>query len=670
MVTATRTLGEASLASLVQRIRRVHITWLAIIAGTIALGVYGREGTFAPLVSYPEHWIIPLEDVISRFMDWLVHDLSFGLFTFHQLTRWIAKVLSLPLDFLQALLSTGTKFTPGGTTVNVPPVSWIGGTIAVVLIGLRYGGRRLAILLGASAVYLVVFGQLVSAMDTLASILVSVPLGVAGGLWLGISAYRSPAVSRVVTPALDFMQTVPIFAYLVPILVLFGFGPISAMIGTVVYAMPPMVRVTILALERVPYEIVEYSHMAGCSPRQRMWKVLLPAAKPTLMVGVNQVIMLSLNMVIIASMIGAGGLGHDVLAALHNLAIGQGAAAGIAITVIAIALDQLSNAVVQSETLEVQRPRWYRDRYLAGAVGAVVIFTIVSAAVPALAHYPEAWRISFNEPVNNAVTWVNVHWGAALYQLKAVLLIHVLVPLKRFMLTIPWFGVVAGLGLLAYQMGRWKVAVPVIGWGIFLAITGYWSEAIIAVYLCGVSVIVCCLVGIPLGMLTGLKPNVERVLKPVLDLLQTLPSFVYLIPVVMLFQVGSFAGMIAIVLYAIVPAVRYTAHGIRSVPEEVLEASRMSGCSGWQMLWKVRMPLALPEIMLGVNQTVMMALSMLVITALIGTTGLGQQVYIALTKADTGMGLVAGTCVAAIAIVTDRIIGAWARRRKEELGLA
>jgi len=138
----------------------------------------------------------------------------------------------------------------------------------------------------------------------------------------------------------------------------------------------------------------------------------------------------------------------------------------------------------------------------------------------------------------------------------------------------------------------------------------------------------------------------------------------------MLFQVGSFAGMIAIVLYAIVPAVRYTAHGIRSVPEEVLEASRMSGCSGWQMLWKVRMPLALPEIMLGVNQTVMMALSMLVITALIGTTGLGQQVYIALTKADTGMGLVAGTCVAAIAIVTDRIIGAWARRRKEELGLA
>ena len=127
------------------------------------------------------------------------------------------------------------------------------------------------------------------------------------------------------------MQTVPVFAYLLPILFLFGFSPVSALLATVIYAMPPMVRVTLLALRGVPPEIVEFGRMAGCTPRQLTWRVMIPAARAPLMVGVNQVIMLSLNMVIIASMIGAGGLGYDVLAALRRLDIGAGLEAGVAI---------------------------------------------------------------------------------------------------------------------------------------------------------------------------------------------------------------------------------------------------------------------------------------------------------------------------------------------------
>ena len=152
-----------------------------------------------------------------------------------------------------------------------------------------------------------------------------------------------------------------------------------------------------------------------------------------------------------------------------------------------------------------------------------------------------------------------------------------------------------------------------------------------------------------------------------IDTLQTLPSFVYLIPVVMLFRVGDFSAMIAVVLYALVPAVRYTAHGLRSVPEELIEAGIVSGATRGQILRKIRLPMAVPMMLLGLNQTILLALSMLVITALVGTRDLGQEVYIALTKADIGRGLVAGLSVAAIAIIADRLIGAAAKGARERL---
>jgi glycine betaine/proline transport system permease protein len=137
----------------------------------------------------------------------------------------------------------------------------------------------------------------------------------------------------------------------------------------------------------------------------------------------------------------------------------------------------------------------------------------------------------------------------------------------------------------------------------------------------------------------------------------------------MLFAIGDFSAMIAIILYSIVPAIRYTDHAIRLVPEDLIEAARAVGCTRRQILFSVQIPLALPEIMLGINQTIMMALSMLIITALIGTRDLGQETMLAMSKADTGLGIVAGLCVAFIAIISDRLIGQWARKKKALLGL-
>ena len=187
-------------------------------------------------------------------------------------------------------------------------------------------------------------------MLTLALIPISVPFCVVTGLLVGIWACRKPwAESLVISPALDLMQTIPTFAYLIPMLLLFGNSPVSAMIATAIFATPPMVRATMLGLSRVPPEIGDFGDMAGCTARQKLWRVLLPCAKPSLMVGVNQVIMLALNMVIISSMIGAGGLGYDVLLALRALKVGQAMEAGLAIVVLAIVLDRLSQAVAHKQ---------------------------------------------------------------------------------------------------------------------------------------------------------------------------------------------------------------------------------------------------------------------------------------------------------------------------------
>ena len=204
----------------------------------------------------------------------------------------------------------------------------------------------------------------------------------------------------------------------------------------------------------------------------------------------------------------------------------------------------------------------------------------------------------------------------------------------------------------------------------FIAASGFWAKAMITIYLCGVSVLIAYAIGVPLGIWAGQNTRVNSVVGAIMDTLQTLPSFVYLIPVVMLFRVGDFSAMIAIVLYALAPAVRYAAHGIRSIDPQMIEAGLVSGCTPRQLLWRVKLPLAAPSLLLGLNQTIMLALSMLVITALVGTRDLGQEVYIALTKADTGHGIVAGLCVAFIAIIADRILTALSKSSKQQVEAA
>ena len=647
--------------------------WFLAAAAAAILTVYGKLLPSAT-TKYPRGWELPLKGWISDLMKWLINDATFGLFTFRELTRSISWLLDWPLQLATSLLSSGFLYGQGSKAVQVlPSLSWIAVTAIAVLTAHYAGGRKLALLIGCCFLYLAIFGQWDSAMITLSSIAIAVPFGVAGGLMLGIAGFRWPWFARLLTPLLDLMQTVPIFAYLVPVLFLFGFGSVAAMIATIIYAMPPMVRVTMLALQQVPGGVIECGRMAGCSTRQMLWKVMLPSSLPSLMVGVNQVIMLSLNMVIIASMIGAGGLGYDVLTSLKRLDIGGGVEAGIAIVVLAVALDRLSQAFARRPPPEFQsegsRIIVARFPNISIALGVILLTGAAGLLLPALQRYPAALEVTTGPYWDALVSYLNVNFYDEFEALKTFLLLNLLIPVKRFLLGLPWPYVVVLLGLAGWRLGGWRLALQVCALALFIVVVGLWGKAMITVYLCGLSVAIAALFGIPIGIAAAENERVGRVVQVVIDTLQTLPSFVYLIPVVMLFRVGDFTAMIAVVAYSIVPAIRYTAHGIRQIPPHLIEAGVAAGCTRTQILFKIKLKLALPEIMLGINQTIMFALSMLVITALVGTRDLGQEVYIALTKADTGRGVVAGLSVAFIAIIADRLIASWANRRKRELGL-
>ena len=641
------------------------VIWAAALAAVLALFLLGDRLSFA--VNYPAEAVVPVADWIGAIMNWLKTNMSW-------LTRSITAVLGVPLDFALNLLAKNFKIGHGLEATTLPRLSWVGVCAAAYLAGRAFGGWRLGVVVGGCFLFVALFGKWTSAMLTLGLISIAVPFCIVTGLLLGIWAWRKPwAEKLIVSPALDLMQTIPTFAYLIPMLLLFGNSPVSAMIATAIFATPPMVRATMLGLARVPSEIGEFSEMAGCTARQKLWRVLLPSARPTLMVGVNQVIMLALNMVIIASMIGAGGLGYDVLLALRALKVGEAMEAGLAIVALAIALDRLSQAMARRQAEghvhhSGVRAFWQRHPNLTLAVVILALTTLASLFVPAFAEVPKAITFTTAPAWKAAVSWVTINFFDAIEAFRVALILYLLNPLRAFCEGFPWLGAVFLLGLAGYQLGGARLALLIAGLTAFCAVTGLWEKTMATVYLCGISAFIACLIGIPLGLMASRSDRFERIIAPVIDTLQVLPSFCFIIPVVMLFRVGDVTAMIATVAFAVVPAIRYTNHGIRQVPPALIEAAKVSGCTPRQTFLRVQLPLALPEIMLGVNQTILMALSMIIICAMIGTRDLGQEVFIALSKADSGRGIVAGLAIAFIGIVADRLFSAWTAKARARLG--
>lgn len=675
--------------------------WLSVAIAMAVLAVVSQCSALSWLADYPAEWQLPIANWINQGMDWFVQ-------TFRWFFRLLESLLRLPMNGLGWLLH------------SLPWVALVG---LVALIAHAASGWKLALFTVLAMLYVAVTGYWTPTMNTLTLVGVAVPLAVSAGFAVGVLGHYYPRFRAWLMHTLDVMQTVPTFAYLIPILVLFGFGPVVGLIASAIYAMPPMVRNVILGLDQVPREQIEVGQISGASRSQLFWWVKLPSSIRAIMMGVNQTIMMVLAMVIIAAVIGGSNdIGWIVLNAMRRASAGPSLLAGIVIVLIAMIADRISRGFSEPRTgsQHLETGSWWRRfPYTLAAIVLVALAVPLAMWLPALAEFPATFELrGFGRDINDAVNSFVRNYSTQLSMIKASIQYYVLLPLRiglpgsvnpmtwgiEMSSTVLWgyalsvfaasvffwraFGLLAVIVLLFYAVIyyygvstpwivvtlflvalSWKVSgIRLAAFAVcmcaFLLLAGVWERAMLTFGIMSVAVAIAFPAGALLGLAAARSDWVSGIVRPINDTLQTMPPFVYLIPVVMLFQIGTFTALVAIIAYCIVPAIRYTELGLRNVDTEVVEAARSMGTSHWQLLRDVELPLARSTILLGLNQTIMMAFAMLVIAALVGTRGLGQYVYEGLTNADMGIGMIAGGGIALMAIFSSGLINAWERRCK------
>lgn len=278
--------------------------------------------------------------------------------------------------------------------------------------------------------------------------------------------------------------------------------------------------------------------------------------------------------------------------------------------------------------------------------------------------FPDRFTFSIADWVNDAVDALVGRYGDVFRHISDSLL-WAIVKLEALLHLTPWWLMLIVVGLVTWHATRRVfTAVLMVGLLFLVGAVGLWDKLMQTLALMLVATLIAVVIGIPLGILCARSHRLRAVLMPLLDIMQTLPSFVYLIPVLMLFGLGKVPAIFATVIYAVPPLIRLTDLGIRQVDREVMEAANAFGASRWQQLFGVQLPLALPSIMAGINQTTMMALSMVVIASMIGARGLGEDVLVGIQTLNIGRGLEAGLAIVILAVVIDRIIQAYGRPRR------
>ena len=657
----------------------------------------------------PENWLWRLPDLIAWLPQWLADGINYIMFDWitvdvynedleedeaisvvKEITRSLSWFVLFFIQTIREFLVGGLKtivmftswdFINENPWAKLPGLPWTVVTGASILLGYNLGGRFLAILVGCSLTYISLFGQWEPAMKTLSLVLVAASISVIFGLFLGIAAYRNKIVENILSPILGIAQTMPQFSYLVPMFVLFGLGDHAGALATIVFATPPMVRLTLLGLKSVPPEVVEAGLMSGCTRRQLMFGVMLPSARQNILIGVNQVIMQCLAMVVIASLIGATGIGDDLLKALNGLKLGKAFELGVCIVLIAITLDKLSLAWANKPVdyfADLSFSERHRNKFILLAILVVgVVLALIGRSV-----FDGGINYFFIIDTNKGLTtenfldagidWMVTAWFQPLEAFKAWVFVDVLEPVRsafRGMPAIATFTLVMGAG---YIIGGVRSALVVGGYLLFIALTAWWDRALTTAYFVAIALVIAGTLGALLGILFARNARASKIALIVCDTLQTFPSFIYLIPAIMLFQVSNIAVLIAITPYAMIPALRYTIEGLRNVSPALQDAGSMSGVSRMQRLLSIELPLAFPHMVLGINQTVMFALAMVIIGAMIGSTqDLGELILGSLSDANgIGTGLILGLNVAFMGLIIDHLLNTWASERKEALGLA
>ncbi|MFF7891137.1 ABC transporter permease [Streptomyces sp. NPDC007907] len=546
-------------------------------------------------------------------------------------------------------------------------VGWAGVTAIGALVAWRVAGVKLA--LGTAAAFLAcgLLGMWVPTMQTLALMVVAVLASVVVGALLGLAAGLSDRMDRMLRPVLDTMQVLPAFAYLLPVVLVFGIGVPAAVLATVIYAAPPMARLTSLGLRGADKEVLEAVESLGSTARQRLLTARIPLARKELLLGLNQTIMMALSMAVIAAVIGAGGLGDRVYQALASVDVGAALAAGIPIVLLAVVLDRVTGAAGEKLGAE---PEPHSGRGWLFALAGVVAVAVAGRLAGRL-DWPDSWVVGIAEPVNRAVDWMTAHLysGVPVVGGTADWAGHfttwVLDPVRDGLQALPWWAVLLIIAALAWVIGTWRTALTAVLAMAAIGVLGVWKPSLDTLSQVLAAVAVTLVVGFAVGIAAARSDRLERALRPVLDVFQTMPQFVYLIPVVALFGVGRAPAVAAAIVYALPAVVRITTQGLRQVDPSVMEASGSLGATSWQQLRQVQLPLARPALLLAVNQGLVLVLAVVVIGGLVGGGALGYDVVFGLAQGDLATGLVAGAAIVCLGLMLDRVTQPTERRAKK-----
>ncbi|WP_374769260.1 ABC transporter permease subunit [Streptomyces sp. NBC_01463] len=555
-------------------------------------------------------------------------------------------------------ISNAVVLSVRGVYLVLLAAGWAGVTAAAGLIAWRVAGVRLALTAVASFLVCALLGMWVPTMQTLALMVVAVLASVALGALLGLAAGLSDRVFRLLRPVLDTMQVMPAFSYLLPVVLVFGIGVPAAVLATVVYAAPPMARLTALGLRNADAGVMEAAASLGATGRQRLLTARLPLARRELLLGLNQTIMMALSMAVIASVIGAGGLGDRVYQALASVDVGAALTAGIPIVLLAVVLDRVTAAagdrIGAAPTGRSALFGWALAA--AGTVVAAVVARLVSAT-----SWPDGWTADIARPVNKAVGWMTDHLYSGVPVIGGTadwagrFTTWVLDPVRDGLQWLPWWAVLLLIAVLALLIGTWRTALTAVLAMAAIGVLDVWDPALdtLSQVLAGVAVTL--VAGFATGIAASRSARVERLLRPVLDVFQTMPQFVYLIPVVALFGVGRAPAVAAAVIYALPAVVRITTQAMNGVDPVAMESSRSLGATRRQQLLKVQLPLARPALLLAVNQGVVLVLAVVVIGGLVGGGSLGYAAVFGLAQGDLATGLVAGAAIVLLGLMLDRV---------------
>ncbi|MCZ2404909.1 ABC transporter permease subunit [Paenarthrobacter sp. Z7-10] len=629
-------------------------TWLLLSAGVLwLLGYLFLHGTGT--LALPASELTDLHRNLNHFNSWIAENRSGNPVFMYVLTP-LRNLVGAIAGFFMAV------FAASPTGQVIPVMGWLGTVAVLTWIAFAVGNVRVAALTAVVFTFFGFQGLFVDAAYTFALVVTAVLLTLLTGIPLGVLAGISNRVQRAITPILDFMQTMPSFVYLAPLALIFLIGPASAVIATVIYAAPPVIRLSAHGIRSIPENTREASDSLGTTGWQRLRTLQLPMARRTIVMGINQSTMAALSMVTIAALIAAPGLGQVVVVALQSLDVGTAVNSGLAIVLMAIVLDRVTTAASQRAEPGAAKTRKLHGRARIIVLGATLalVLGLVQLSRTALwaAVFPA--NLSVGPAITNGMSaasgWLQTNLYFLTHSFRESVTVGILNPFQSLLTDTPFYVLAVVIVIAGCAIGGWKLAsVTAFCLAVIISL-GLWNDAMVTLASTLLATVIVMLLGVVFGVAMGRSARIDQAMRPMLDAGQTMPAFVYLVPFLGLFGATRFTAIVAAIIYAAPVAIKITADGIAAISPTVVEAAVSSGSTPWQIISKVQLPMARKTLALAANQGLMYVLAMVVIGALVGAGGLGYDVVAGFVQSSVfGKGLAAGLAIVFLGILLDRI---------------